>query len=163
MADILYINPILARNLPAVRSHLKLHLLIIWRVSKAQWIYNKSQYQDQTLTLSAWSTAAPSASHTVSQAPDSDPVETFLYHMQQTSEGSTVAAELGTSISIDTLIQDFQDGKMVTVSDGSYFKDFDMGAAEWILISEDDSEYIIGGGVCPWFVSLTVSSDPCLF
>ena len=38
---------------------------------------------------------------------------------------------------------------MVAVSDGSYFDEFPIGSAEWILLSEDNSEFIVGSGLCP--------------
>ena len=78
-----------------------------------------------------------------------DPIERFLFYMEQAPEAKALAAELETSPSIDTLITDFQNGDMVAVSDGSYYKDIPIGSAEWILTSADDSEYILGGGLCP--------------
>ena len=83
--------------------------------------------------------------------PPTDILEKFLFYMKQAPEALTLTAELETSPSIDTLISDFQDGRMIAVSDGSFFKDIPIGSAEWILTSADESEFIVGGGLCPGY------------
>ena len=89
--------------------------------------------------------------HTVAPAEHHDTIDAFTSFLSSTDEGPTVAAELTTSPSIDILIQDFQRGALVAVSDGSFFNEHPVGAAEWILLSEDESEYIMGGGLCPGY------------
>ena len=67
-----------------------------------------------------------------------DTIERFLFFLRQTPEGKYIGHELQTSPSINKLIHDFHAGTMVAVSDGSFFKEFPIGSAEWILLSEDD-------------------------
>ena len=81
--------------------------------------------------------------------PPVDTIDRFFHFLDKAPESAYTASELETSLSIDSLMTDFRQGKLVAVSDGSYYSDVPIGAAEWILISSDDSEYILGGGVCP--------------
>ena len=48
------------------------------------------------------------------------------------------------------LLQHLQSGTAITVSDGSYFEDFDIGACGWIVATPPDAEaWIEGGGLIP--------------
>ena len=73
----------------------------------------------------------------------------FSYFLSLCPEAPYIAQEIEISLSINNLVADIADGKGIAVSDGSYFKEYHIGSASWIITGEDDSEFIIGGGLCP--------------
>ena len=56
---------------------------------------------------------------------------------------------LRTSPSIEGLLLALRDGAGCAVSDGSYYPNEKVGAAAWIIITPDGTEWIEGGGVLP--------------
>ena len=104
--------------------------------------------RDNPLVFSMQNCRIPRLSQAPAHIP-ADTIERFLYFLRQTPEGEYIGQELQTSPSITKLVRDFHAGTMVAVSDGSFYKEFPIGSAEWILLSEDDSEFIVGGGLCP--------------
>ncbi len=53
-----------------------------------------------------------------------------------------------TSLLIDALVNDFHNGKLVAITDGSFYNDAPIGAVEWTLTPAEDSEYILVSGLC---------------
>ena len=56
---------------------------------------------------------------------------------------------LRTSPSIEGLLLDLRNGTSCAVSDGSFYPNEKVGAAAWIIITPDGTEWIEGGGVLP--------------
>jgi hypothetical protein len=56
---------------------------------------------------------------------------------------------LRTSPSIEGLLLALRDGAGCTVSDGSYYPNEKVGAAAWIIITPDGTEWVEGGGALP--------------
>jgi len=54
-----------------------------------------------------------------------------------------------TSASISILLRDFQEGKALAVSDGSFYEEFKVGAAAWKIQSNNRLEFISGGRIIP--------------
>ncbi|GFH51334.1 hypothetical protein CTEN210_07810 [Chaetoceros tenuissimus] len=50
---------------------------------------------------------------------------------------------------IGRLLKDVSEGKATCVTDGSYFESHNTMAASFIVISEDKTEYVMGGGIIP--------------
>jgi hypothetical protein len=51
--------------------------------------------------------------------------------------------------SIGQLVKDVREGNATCVTDGSYFELHNTMAPLFIVISEDKTEYIMGGGIIP--------------
>ena len=78
-----------------------------------------------------------------------DSISRFMHFFDKAKESKFVGQVLNSSASISKLIADLNSGTAVAVSDGSYYPDHKMGAARWLILSEDDTEFISGGGMCP--------------
>ena len=78
-----------------------------------------------------------------------DPISRFMHFFDKAKESKFVGQVHYSSASINKLIADLNSGTAVVVSDGSYYPDHKMGVARWLILSEDDTEFISGGGMCP--------------
>ena len=73
----------------------------------------------------------------------------FVHFLKQEADSAWTTSTISMSASIDNLVEDFRTGTIISVSDGSYLPEEDVGAMEWIIQNKMGTEYIRGGGMIP--------------
>mmetsp|Transcript_7611 Transcript_7611/g.11304 ORF Transcript_7611/g.11304 Transcript_7611/m.11304 type:complete len:633 (-) Transcript_7611:242-2140(-) len=76
-------------------------------------------------------------------------IDRIQHFYSKAPENNAIGHELFFSISIAGLLEDLRAGTAVAIIDGSYYPENIKGASRWIIVSQDDSEFISGGSMCP--------------
>ena len=86
----------------------------------------------------------------------SDPTPTREYHspreqliafLKEEPDSQWTSETITISDTVEDLIRDFQDGLTVSVSDGSFFAEHNVGAMEWKIENRAGNEFIRAGGI----------------